>query len=202
MPKGGGGHNLPAEYQEVKYLKSDNKSYIDTGVIVPKTANTVGAKVTGKFNQISGYSYMFGVQNGGGLGVQFNLVNSTYRIGAARINMEDIPHNPRTDYVTVEANYENNGKALMDGDELVLTTFPGNDYNLLLFGYTSYQNVPTYNYGQTSIRYAEITEGTSVIRQLIPCYRKTDHTAGMYDLVNDVFYTNAGPGTFVIGPNV
>lgn len=37
---------------------------------------------------------------------------------------------------------------------------------------------------------------------LIPCYRIADKVAGMYDLVNDVFYTNNGTGTFVVGGDV
>jgi len=37
---------------------------------------------------------------------------------------------------------------------------------------------------------------------LIPCYRIADKVAGMYDLVNDVFYTNSGTGTFVVGGDV
>ena len=41
-----------------------------------------------------------------------------------------------------------------------------------------------------------------LIRDMIPCYRKADQVIGMYDLVNDVFYTNSGSGTFYKGPDV
>lgn len=37
---------------------------------------------------------------------------------------------------------------------------------------------------------------------LVPCYRKADTVIGFYDVVNDVFYTNEGTGTFVKGPDV
>lgn len=37
---------------------------------------------------------------------------------------------------------------------------------------------------------------------LIPCYRTADKVAGMYDVVNGVFYTNNGTGTFVVGGDV
>lgn len=33
-------------------------------------------------------------------------------------------------------------------------------------------------------------------RHLIPCYRISDNIAGMYDIVNNVFYTNAGTSRF------
>lgn len=37
---------------------------------------------------------------------------------------------------------------------------------------------------------------------LVPCYRKSDTVIGMYDTVNDVFYTNTGTGTFSKGADV
>ena len=36
----------------------------------------------------------------------------------------------------------------------------------------------------------------------IPCYRKTDNEIGMYDTVEETFYTNQGTGKFDVGPNV
>lgn len=39
-------------------------------------------------------------------------------------------------------------------------------------------------------------------RDFVPCYRKSDSVIGMYDLVNGVFYTNAGSGTFTKGNDV
>ena len=41
-----------------------------------------------------------------------------------------------------------------------------------------------------------------LVREFIPCYRKADSVAGLYDLANNTFYTNAGSGVFVVGPDV
>lgn len=49
------------------------------------------------------------------------------------------------------------------------------------------------------IKEVKITNGTNVIRNFIPCYRKSDNEVGLYDLVNDVFYTNQGTGSFTYG---
>ena len=35
---------------------------------------------------------------------------------------------------------------------------------------------------------------------MIPARRDSDNVLGMYDIVNNVFRTNAGTGTFVAGP--
>ena len=44
-------------------------------------------------------------------------------------------------------------------------------------------------------------DGVDVVN-LIPCYRIADDVIGMYDVVNDVFYTNQGTGTFLKGGDV
>jgi hypothetical protein len=41
-----------------------------------------------------------------------------------------------------------------------------------------------------------------LVRNFIPCYRKSDNVIGMYDVINDAFYTNSGTGTFIKGPNI
>lgn len=46
----------------------------------------------------------------------------------------------------------------------------------------------------------KIWNGDTKLRDFIPCYRKSDTVAGMYDIVNKVFYTNCGTGQFLLGP--
>lgn len=42
----------------------------------------------------------------------------------------------------------------------------------------------------------------TLVRDLVPCYRKSDNAIWLYDLVNDQFYTNAWSWTFTKGNNV
>lgn len=42
----------------------------------------------------------------------------------------------------------------------------------------------------------------TLVRDLVPCYRKSDNVIWMYDLVNDQFYTNNWTWTFTKWPNV
>lgn len=46
----------------------------------------------------------------------------------------------------------------------------------------------------------KIWKGDTQLRDFIPCYRKSDNIAGMYDIVNEEFYTNCGSGQFLSGP--
>ena len=41
-----------------------------------------------------------------------------------------------------------------------------------------------------------------LVRNFIPCYRKSDNVIGLYDLVNNVFYLNQGTGTFIKGEDI
>ena len=41
-----------------------------------------------------------------------------------------------------------------------------------------------------------------LVRDYVPCYRKSDGKSGMYDLVNDVFYSSATNTDFNLGPDV
>ena len=36
----------------------------------------------------------------------------------------------------------------------------------------------------------------TLVRDLVPCYRKSDGVVGMYDIVNKKFYTNSFQGTY------
>jgi hypothetical protein len=47
--------------------------------------------------------------------------------------------------------------------------------------------------------YCKIYENNILVRNFIPAKRDSDNAIGMYDLVNNVFYTNSGTGTFVTG---
>ena len=42
----------------------------------------------------------------------------------------------------------------------------------------------------------------NLLRDMIPCYRKSDNVIGMFDKVSQTFFTNAGTGTFTKGNNV
>lgn len=50
-----------------------------------------------------------------------------------------------------------------------------------------------------NLYYALIYDGNNLIRQFIPAKRKSDNVVGLYDLVNDTFYTNAGSYNFDYG---
>lgn len=47
--------------------------------------------------------------------------------------------------------------------------------------------------------YLKIFDNWKLVRDLIPCYRKSDNVIWLYDLVDDQFYTNSWTWTFIKG---
>lgn len=58
------------------------------------------------------------------------------------------------------------------------------------------------NTGVVRSYYVKIYDGDVLVRDCIPCYRKSDGEIGMYDLVKHVFYTNQGASNFGRGEDV
>ena len=56
--------------------------------------------------------------------------------------------------------------------------------------------------GKTRIYSCKLYNNNTLIRNMVPCYRILDNVIGMYDIENDVFYTNQGSGNFIIGSAV
>lgn len=110
-----------------------------------------------------------------------------------------------------------------NGDIYVYSRTPDIDYALIASitagakyraAYVFLSSVPAFVIGfYRSDRYpfagkiyrVEVTDangGASLHMLLKPCYRISDDEPGMYDVINDVFYTNIGSGSFGVGPDV
>ena len=58
------------------------------------------------------------------------------------------------------------------------------------------------SYGKHRISRVKIyIDGNTLSFDGVPCYKNNDEI-GLYDSVNDVFYTNKGTGTFIKGADV
>ena len=48
----------------------------------------------------------------------------------------------------------------------------------------------------------KVLNGSEIVAEFIPCYRKADGNTGMYDIVNNKFCQNSGTGEFILGGEV
>lgn len=67
---------------------------------------------------------------------------------------------------------------------------------------TAYNIEINWDDGYSTRYYAKIYESWTLVRDLMPCYRKSDNVIWMLDKVNDVFYENTGTWTFTKWPDV
>lgn len=61
---------------------------------------------------------------------------------------------------------------------------------------------PRYNAEMRVYGHVVLSDNGVIVRDLYPCYRKSDSVNGFYDIIGRVFYTNSGNGSFIAGNNV
>ena len=197
---------LPTEYQEVEYIQSSGTQYINTGVI--PTVDT-GVKIRGHFtsvqdsdNIILGASNQTAFANGKPYSVdpypdRVYLLFGGFGDGSSETITITQTKNKQYEYTL---NYMDSGKASVDTLQITLPTRTSVTSNALYLFCLNGNGTAGY-YSHFALEYLQITQGTSVIHDYVPCYRKADNVAGLYDLVTGTFLANAGSGTFAVGNN-
>jgi hypothetical protein len=191
---------LPSEFQEVEYLESSGTQYIDTG-IVPEISNDVKPiiKIKCKINAISVQQRIFGVQTVNSQYFQF--FNNINQLGIQLFNTSYYTSFTQDTNIHEYIFDTQNSLAYQDNNSQTLYFGNGEStYNLYLFARNNLGTASQLMKGK--IFYFKYYNNNNLVRNFVPCYRKADNVAGLYDLVNGVFYTNAGTGTFIVGGNV
>lgn len=194
---------LPNEYQEVEYLISDGYEYIDTGYAFTNPE----LKLEVKYRKTSTLGRnVFGVDlSQSPRKMHGNVFKNALYIGNSVV-INDVPQELGVDY-TLKFEFKNNvAKWNINGNEY---TYNGaNGWQGALDTETEYlfanRGAKTAQYLLIGrIYYAKFYDNNGdLVRNFIPCYRKADNKPGMYDTVNNVFYTNEGTGDFVVGADV
>lgn len=174
-------HGLPDGYTELEYIESTGTQYVKTG-ISGITAN-FSAEIDFQFMSYANDKYIFGY---------FGMLDGQeWRAGYYRDSL-----------------YTGGGFTYSESDPLKrmkATSDKAGTYQTettcSLFGQYAY-NAKNPGYGLCNAKlFSCIIRNNGVpIRDFIPAKRNSDSVIGLYDLVNDVFYTNAGTGTFTAGP--
>lgn len=198
------GVRLPSEYQEVEHIESTGTQYIDTGII-GKSGLKFSCKLS--ISRITLGSPFFGCY-GNGQRCYLSILNSTtgnigYSYMSSTYSNTEISANT---FYDMETDFSSNNQSLKIDGETVLTTENAGTLNtrmnVFLFGYNFSgkfdKNYPVY----IKLHSATIYDGDELVRNFIPCYRKSDNKIGMYDTVTDTFYTNQGTGAFLKGNDV
>ena len=197
---------LPTAYKEVEYLATSSAGpYIDTG-IVPKNhcveldfqfnntqTTSFGASMCGCYNWSTGEICQLATLNSEGAFVmESNTTQEVIWTTTADTNRHTMVRN------TAEHNCLYDGLVVCNSNNLINNGLTNNFY---LFGHNG---AITGCWKTGKIYYCKMTNNANntILREYIPCYRVSDNTPGMYDLMNNQFYTNSGSGSFILGPEV
>ena len=192
---------LPAEYQQVEYLQSSGTQYINIGAISNHQYYDIDFTWLNYVNNTGG-SYgvngLLGINAYNSQGIpdvkvwlrQNNSIGSyigTTTIGACSINT-GVKYNAYfspTSFKVDNVDYTAGSGQFNASVDCYIFSIHSRDGDSNKWGCA----VKIYNLQTSSIN-------------LYPCYRKADNKPGMYDLVTNTFFTNAGTGEFTVGNNV
>ena len=194
---------LPTEYQEVEYIQSSGTQYIDTGVVA-----TSGFEIDIKINIDTVTGSWAPILSAHELSAPYKRNFMAYT-SSKKMEIDAGDKITQTsvtltgDDVIKASNVENNFYLNINGTNYTPTVTTAAS-NLAYSGRTMHLlHSNGYDFGYTSgkVYYCKITVDGTLVRNFVPCYRKSDNIVGLYDLVNGVFYTNAGTGNFAKGKN-
>lgn len=214
---------LPDEYQLVEYIQSSGTEYIDTNSrIIANTRFTCtwgSVFNNGSFVASSTENKGYGQGNpsgsspniAGGGRLQNGVVTFWFSGSNYSTSLNaSLSTSIYTDIITTSENTLNfNMRDIISGTVFInntitnFTNYPV--YNMFLFRDSSGQ-YPFYSakkiYDVKFETRASSSEDFVVVKHLIPCYRKSDHVCGFYDIIGNEFYTNKGTGTLIAGSDL
>lgn len=181
-------------YTRLKYIKATGSQYINTG-FKPNQDTTVEFSVL----NAAANQYYFGAWN-----VAYNNGAFAYCNDPSNVYIGYDGQGGGTGSVITGNHVIKLEKniAYLDGavfSSYTYTAFQVN-YPLFLFGQNRAGQFFTNADGGIYCEYCKIYDNGTLVRYLVPVMRNSDSTIGMYDTVNDVFYTNSGSGSFEAGP--
>ena len=202
---------LPDDYQEVEYIETTGTQYIDTTLSVQD-----GYKIICSASFANGSNKnLSGIQTGGGAKRAFGpwAASQTSSLFSLGIGVGGAVNTDKLYTIDQRYTFEANLDAInpylkIDGVSAVFTASPGGalssaipNGNIFLFALNNNGTVATQFVGKVYGN-VKLYVGNILKRDFIPCYRKSDNEIGLFDIVNQIFYTNTGTGIFIKGSNV
>lgn len=179
---------LPSIYQQVEYIQSSGTQWIDADLSVDSYGNNEMV-VSLEYTDVT-TAQLFGANNDGYFGVKSG---ADYNVSSVTIAV-NTPYTYNIKRSGGKYTRILNGTSYSNGSISARATT-----SVYLFAIAEFTSL---SYTKCKVKHFEYYVDNVLVRDLVPCFRKSDSVAGMYDLVNNTFYTNAGTGTFSVGPNV
>lgn len=197
-----GGSRLPSGYTELEYIQSSGTQYIDTGIKpnqdtsieIEAIPSAVGETYLGE-----GFCpYAAGVSNN----------DSAFECYTSQDQYE-FDYDGQIVYLATAT--VGDVLKINHSKNVVSLTVNGADVYTQIFEYKSFESPYTLTlfarhraslvYSKGKIKKCKIKSGDTLVRDFYPA-KSINGTVGLFDIVNDVFYTNAGSGVFTAGAEI
>lgn len=192
---------LPSEYQEVEYIQSSGTQHIDTGISGNAIGeyeiklDTLGSRAHQWEQYFAGDAYTESTT--GKLYENSNNVvyqgypfarNQNVSLGSIASRIFEIK-------VSTTEGVVSNGA--------FKSSYTGAPWGTLSFWIFHTHGEMQYDIGASMrLYYLKMYSDGVLVRDYIPCYRKSDNVIGLYDLVSQTFFINQGSGSFTKGGDV
>ena len=192
-------NNQGHKYQQLEYLEATGTQYIDAEF---KPNNNTRIVMDAQYTDVSISTFFFGTRDTStSKGYTLNRITSNGYFASSYGNEINTPmFTADTDRHIFE---KNKNLTYVDGELLVThtqATFTCTN-NLEIFACNN-GGTSGYSPSKCKIYSFKIYDNDVLIRDFMPCRRTIDGTLGLYDIVNNVFYTNKGTGTFIGGKEI
>ncbi len=195
------------QYQRVEYIASDGEACILTDFIAD---NDSGVEVIASFPAMADRIPMGSREDSGNTRFYVVYPLSTYSVyygfnSGASISCStkvDTIYRLQTNFLNsrLACVYEENGTRKVNAsinDTLTTQSVP-----VAIFGYNSASSGAVTSKREYKLYSARCSRKHEVVREYIPCYRKSDGEIGLYEKFTGQFLTNAGTGAFTAGSDV
>lgn len=201
---------LPVGYQECEYIAntSANTAYINTGI---KTGANIGVKFSVMYISIGSAARPLGARRTSSNSLFIPAKNVSGTISMAYGTQAETSYSSAVTGKSLNVKYEtslnylNDGKAIFDGVTMSSGVLDKNTfstpYDIYLFAVNGAGSLLS-NYFVGRLYEVILTSGTTTVAHFVPCYKTDTGEIGMYDLVRNAFYGNAGSGSFTKGADV
>ncbi len=185
-----------SRFQKVEYIESTGTQYIDTGLSVYN--KDFKAEITFKTDEE--YTPLYSYNKSGGAGHYFYADNTVWiwLDNRRAVVSADPSEFVSTTFERSGTNYTNTCNGQSSSYSYSITD-PRNTGIELFRRYYSNSDI---QWGAFKLKSFSAYIEDDKVAELVPCYRKSDGTIGLFDNVNYVFYSNNGTGVFLKGADV
>lgn len=185
---------LPEGYTQLNYIQSTGTQYIDTGV-VPSTALIAEITFACESNGIAENAIFGSAWSASGYFFMVYSGINGFRWHSCGGYTDAVVSDLTAKHIAICQT----GKLTLDGVEYTFSASGSDSTNAVrLFGVTSNEGYAGAANGIYKLYRCKMHNGNTVYRDFIPC-KNVSGVVGLFDIINNTFYTNAGTGTFIGG---